>query len=587
MEEARGGSSNNNDVTNVLINISEENFIHTLIRVFDQTIENRSAEFDNAFLSHLSVMLKDRELLKKSSKSFEAAKLAFELESTTLSCLELELKDPNEYEVDEILDIENFKEEDKDDDDEILEQVNEQRDRVKAAEKKLNKHPFVSIVDFSNKILTSECSNGKELLNALHSIHGMDDTSSVDAEDVAQFIKSSIVVKNKLKKLAKSNPNMDKETMLSDTQKATIEVEDSAWKDMLTITRVLIAYGCIVPQSGGKEEYSDEDLENEIFDVTPAGNDVGMLSFENSLWCFTAVGGTFDITNASARFDELKQAMDIFDDDDDMDVFADNNDDLVKENEVDAVDDIPSKARQEAETLIYHLQELTPGEMAGYVSCLVTGDSGRSNGVSSIEVFKRLGPRLQRSIQMLLDGTERFQDVQRQFFVDERTCNCQFDLSHSEVITAWANGCTWSEALEISGAAPGDLTRIIGRATDAVRQLGALKFNPVRKNDLLEQSSALGIIDPLSRGIHPEVRRLCREAAKQMNRYPVKDPLPFEVSADDADDIFDLEDDDDGNDDDGNNDDSDDDVDIETENDDDADIDIETENEELETSSII
>jgi hypothetical protein len=356
---------------------------------------------------------------------------------------------------------------------------------------------------------------------------------------------------------------------------------------MLTITRVLIAYGCIVPQSGGKEEYSDEDLENEIFDVTPAGNDVGMLSFENSLWCFTAVGGTFDITNASARFDELKQAMDIFDDDDDMDVFADNNDDLVKENEVDAVDDIPSKARQEAETLIYHLQELTPGEMAGYVSCLVTGDSGRSNGVSSIEVFKRLGPRLQRSIQMLLDGTERFQDVQRQFFVDERTCNCQFDLSHSEVITAWANGCTWSEALEISGAAPGDLTRIIGRATDAVRQLGALKFNPVRKNDLLEQSSALGIIDPLSRGIHPEVRRLCREAAKQMNRYPVKDPLPFEVSADDADDIFDLEDDDDGNDDDGNNDDSDDDVEIETENDDDADIDIETENEELETSSII
>jgi hypothetical protein len=586
MEEARSGSSNNNDVTDVLINISEENFIHTLIRVFKQTIENRSAEFDNAFLSHLSVMLKDRELLKKSSKSFEAAKLAFELESTTLSCLELELKDPNEYVVDEILDIENFKE-DKDDDDEILEQVNEQRDRVKAAEKKLNKHPFVSIVDFSNKILTSECSNGKELLNALHSIHGMDDTSSVDAEDVAQFIKSSIVVKNKLKKLAKSNPNMDKETMLSDTQKATIEVEDSAWKDMLTITRVLIAYGCIVPQSGGKEEYSDEDLENEIFDVTPAGNDVGMLSFENSLWCFTAVGGTFDITNASARFDELKQAMDIFDDDDDMDVFADNNDDLVKENEVDAVDDIPSKARQEAETLIYHLQELTPGEMAGYVSCLVTGDSGRSNGVSSIEVFKRLGPRLQRSIQMLLDGTERFQDVQRQFFVDERTCNCQFDLSHSEVITAWANGCTWSEALEISGAAPGDLTRIIGRATDAVRQLGALKFNPVRKNDLLEQSSALGIIDPLSRGIHPEVRRLCREAAKQMNRYPVKDPLPFEVSADDADDIFDLEDDDDGNDDDGNNDDSDDDVDIETENDDDADIDIETENEELETSSII
>ena len=58
-----------------------------------------------------------------------------------------------------------------------------------------------------------------------------------------------------------------------------------------------------------------------------------------------------------------------------------------------------------------------------------------------------------------------------------------------------------------------------------------------------------------------------------MNRYPVKDPLPFEVSADDADEIFDLEEDDD----------SDDDSNIETENG----VDIETENEELETSSLI
>ena len=34
----------------------------------------------------------------------------------------------------------------------------------------------------------------------------------------------------------------------------------------------------------------------------------------------------------------------------------------------------------------------------------------------------------------------------------------------------------------------------------------------------------------VSRGIHPQVRRLCRDAARAINRYPVKDPLVFETS---------------------------------------------------------
>jgi len=39
--------------------------------------------------------------------------------------------------------------------------------------------------------------------------------------------------------------------------------------------------------------------------------------------------------------------------------------------------------------------------------------------------------------------------------------------------------------------------------------------------------------------LHPEVRHLCHEAAKKMNRYPVKDPLPFELESDDI--LTDLE----------------------------------------------
>jgi hypothetical protein len=42
-----------------------------------------------------------------------------------------------------------------------------------------------------------------------------------------------------------------------------------------------------------------------------------------------------------------------------------------------------------------------------------------------------------------------------------------------------------------------------------------------------------------SRGIHPEVRRLCRDAAKAINRYPVKDPLVF--ASDEEDEAFDKE----------------------------------------------
>jgi len=109
------------------------------------------------------------------------------------------------------------------------------------------------------------------------------------------------------------------------------------------------------------------------------------------------------------------------------------------------------------------------------------------------------------------------------------------DLSHCEVVTEWANGCSWAEALEISGASPGDLSRILTRVLDALRQLGNLPYTPIRKSDL---SSSLS---DLPRGIHPEIRRLCRDAAQLINRYPVKDPLSFEAEEDE----FEVDDDDD------------------------------------------
>jgi hypothetical protein len=98
---------------------------------------------------------------------------------------------------------------------------------------------------------------------------------------------------------------------------------------------------------------------------------------------------------------------------------------------------------------------------------------------------------------------------------------CQSDISNCALVTAWAAGCSWNEVLELSGGVPpGDLARTLSRALDGLRQLGNLEYRPVRV--------ATG-------GIHPHVRQKCREAARAMDRYPVKDPLPFESDDDDDD----------------------------------------------------
>ena len=186
-------------------------------------------------------------------------------------------------------------------------------------------------------------------------------------------------------------------------------------------------------------------------------------------------------------------------------------------------------AQVEAETLIDRLLDMTPFELAGYVACLVS-ESNRRNGPSSVtESFQRFAPAQQRAIQASLSTAERLVEVQKQCGVEDSQSRCELELSTCEVVTAWARGCSWSDALLISGAAPGDLARMLGRVLDALRQFSKLQFTPVRATNGQKMA--------LSPGIHPEVRRLCLEAAKGINRYPVKDPLPFD--ADDDDDISD------------------------------------------------
>ncbi len=510
------------EVSDALVSVCEEKFIEALKDVLQKKIHARTAEFDVAYLRHLVEVLTDREILKRTSKGYESLTLSLELEKTTLGLLEIEMK--NAFSSDLVDGDQELLALQAEDEESFQEQIDEQQKRVSDVLKKVRKHAFSSIASVANGIM-EEISDDAVLLKAAFEktrVRRSGETT-LSAENLAKFAKSSVAVKRKLRKLANSNPDVDPESLLLQSAKLQ-EIEDTSWDDMLAITKVLIAYGCLVPERKIIETDDLKDVEEQTFEVTPAGTDVGMLSFENSLWCFSALGGTFDVIGASAKFDEMKNAIKVFETDD-HDLF-----DTTNERSKMVIDNMPSAylPQQEAEELVSQLRCLSPGEMAGYVSCLVTGDTGR-NSLNSIAVFKLLSTRQQRAIQVLLEATERLMDVQRQYSVDERTCHCQFDVTNSAVITAWAEGCSWSEALEMSGAAPGDLTRIIGRAMDAVRQIGSLKFNPLRKDDLDGEVVA----NPFARGIHPDIRRLCREAARAMNRYPVKDPLPFEVEEED------------------------------------------------------
>jgi hypothetical protein len=222
------------------------------------------------------------------------------------------------------------------------------------------------------------------------------------------------------------------------------------------------------------------------------------------LWQICALGGAWDVANLSSEVDKFQDALENFEE-------VKNSDDL---------NGVP-KPQMEAELLTTYLCQLTASEMAGYISSLVVDAPRRSD--SALSNFQKLSIPQQRVVQTALLSLERLVEVQRRIGLDDSIGRCQLELGACDVVTAWASGCSWNEALEISGAAPGDLVRTLSRALDALRQLGNLPYIPAR---------SLGSAVCLQcSGIHPRIRSLCRDAASEMDRYPVKDMLPFEEEA--------------------------------------------------------
>lgn len=308
---------------------------------------------------------------------------------------------------------------------------------------------------------------------------------------------------------------------------------------MIALMKVLVCYGCL--ESNWKPGDADEVLESSSFNITTAGQHMGRLSFENSLWGLVAMGGAHDVVGASSQLDELRIQIEEFhldigileDDESESEIFDNLFGPLPPSEKVEKKEESPlTPSQKEAKALTNILGELTAHELAGYVSCIVS--DGRRENSRIVESFERLTSGQKKAVQSALEVSERLIEVQNECGTKYSSTNVELDLSTAEVVTAWASGCSWSDALKLSGSAPGDLVRMLGRVMDALRQFGKLPYNPVRLSSFEEEK---GILYG-SLGLGTDLRNLCRDAAACMDRYPIKDPLPFETDDAEIDEMF-------------------------------------------------
>jgi hypothetical protein len=394
-------------VSEVIQATAQESFMNELVNAIQIQIDQRRAKFDTAKLKSLLDILADRELLKKASKLFIGAEKMLELEEITLRYLK------KEYETLKAISSEEDKEflgdmltENEDD---LVNQIALQSKRAVKTQKEVDKHPFTAIAAVVNEILSESTPLASVLSSTLRSARqgaATSDQMPLTPLELSDFSKSAIVVRRKARKLAKTSPGLETQNLLEQADKAETTGDDS-WDDMLSITKTLVAYGCLSLPAG--TAFDDNlVLENEKFTLTEAGLNIGMISFQNSLWCLVAVGGTWDVVGASSKLDQFRSAMDSFDDDG-----SETSDDGLKG---------VSSSRQEANDLVNLLRSLTAEELAGYVSSLISENS--RGGGSVVDLFQRLSPLQQRVIQKSLQVMERLVEVQKQYSVDESTRNC-------------------------------------------------------------------------------------------------------------------------------------------------------------------
>ena len=394
--------------------LAQERFLGELVDALQYLVDKRRAKFDIARIQALLDILGDREKRKKTTKAYDGAVQILDLEkTTTLRYLEKELESLYVGDNQEDEGLGDMAREDRQ---ELMEQIEVQRKRVAKIEKEIQSHPFTVVAAIANEIMaetTPQATILRAVLGRARAKTNEDATpdATLTAKDLSEFSKS-VSVRREAKKLARGSPGLVTDLLLERAELGEV-IRDDSWDDILSITRTLVAYGCLTPSDPIDEE---TDLEKLTFTVTQAGLNVGMLMFENSLWTLVALGGTWDVSGSSAKLDQVRITTDTFEDESDIDLYGDES--IAKSTATGSV------SRQESRELVELLRSLGPNEFAGYVSCLVGGDSRGGYEQSFVESFKRFTTMQQRVIQKSLLVMERFAEVQKQNSVDESTRNC-------------------------------------------------------------------------------------------------------------------------------------------------------------------
>ena len=485
--------------------VPEEQFLNALqvtlekelLEAKDGTSSTGTSQSKVSKLASLVDVLSNGKKLKKVSKRYSGAASILELEQSTLSYLEREykgLEDESDPDLpSELLDA---------DKNELMKEIKTQRQRVTKGEREVNNSLLSMIAKVANNRMRDE--KDGTLRKALIAVR----LSHEESPD--NFIEGAPLEPGELNAYIKTAPKNNRAPILDQTTAASSEEnEDETWGQMQAIIRALQSYGCLF-----QSKSSNDDDEAE-YKVTQGGEHVGSLGMENSLWVLSALGGAWDVAYESAELDKFQDPFA-----DPLDDYNDNFDEWSNATLDEENDSSLPKPQVEADALTRDLCDLTAGEMAGYISSLVI-DAPR-NANSAIESFQKLTHQQQRVVQGALLSLERLVEVQRRSGLDDAIGKCQLELSACDVVTAWASGASWTEVLELSGAAPGDLVRTLSRALDALRQIANLPYIPARGLD--------GAVQYEASGVHPRIRSLCKEAMIEMDRYPVKDDLPFQIN---------------------------------------------------------
>jgi hypothetical protein len=401
---ANGGDESVGDLLKIS---AQERFMTTLIYILQQQLDKRTIKFNASRIQSAIDILNDRESLKNASKSYIGIAKMLELDQATLGYLHNDYEQLNIQLTDDDSDHSLLSEMLMDEQADILNQIELQRQRIVKAENECNEHPFSVICKTANDIRKQNTPEADILSNALRAARSVNELSELldlTADELSVFAKSVVTIKRKMRKLQTSNASGESSTLqetqaLEEPRVAVTQQQDS-WKDMLAITKTLLAYGCLSTDEQWLGDFTD--IEDKHFTLMPAGENVGMLGFENSLWTLVAIGGAWDVMETPFILDRS---------------------DYIPDDWYEPIDnDSPSKSRDDAQELTDILLSMDASELAGFVSSLVS-DNSRNTG-SVVEHFQRLTFPQQQAIKKVLVVMEHLIAVQKHYNVDESTRQC-------------------------------------------------------------------------------------------------------------------------------------------------------------------